>query len=189
MERLETQRLILRPFADGDAADVYEYARDPRVGPAAGWPPHGDEAESLEIIRTVFAQPHVFAMELKENGKVVGSVGYVDRHQTLLPGPDDEIGYALSPACWGRGLMPEAVRALLRYGFEELGLNAQWCGHYDFNDKSRRVVEKCGFRYRFTGKSWVELMGEERTELHYALTKAEWLALQNRSVDGGGNAE
>ncbi len=177
MERLETARLILRPWRASDAEDLYGYAQDPRVGPAAGWPPHQDQAESLEIIQTIFAKPGVFAMELKEGGKVVGSVGYVDRHQTLLPGPDDEIGYALSPAYWGRGLMPEAVREILRHGFEDLGLNAQWCGHYDFNDKSRRVVEKCSFRYRFTERAWVELMGEERTELHYALTKEEWQGL------------
>ena len=177
MERLETPRLILRPFEDRDAADVFEYGRDPRVGPAAGWQPHRDQAESLAIIRTVFAQPGVFALELKENGKVIGSAGYVGGHQTLLPGPDNEIGYAMRPACWGRGLMPEAVREILRYGFEDLGLNAQWCGHYDFNDRSRRVVEKCGFRYRFTEQTWVELMGEERTELHYALTREEWQAL------------
>lgn len=63
MERLETPRLILRPFEDRDAADVFEYGRDPRVGPAAGWQPHRDQAESLAIIRTVFAQPGVFALE------------------------------------------------------------------------------------------------------------------------------
>ena len=73
--------------------------------------------------------------------------------------------------------MPEAVKELLRYGFEELGFQTIWCGHYDFNDKSRRVVEKCGFLYRFTEKAWVELMDEERTELHYALTREEWQSL------------
>lgn len=177
MERLETARLILRPFEERDAADLYEYARDARVGPAAGWPPHKDLEESRGIIRTVFAHPHVFALELKESGKVVGSCGYVDRHREELPGPDDEIGYALHPGYWGRGLMPEAVREVLRYGFEELGLKTQWCGHYDFNDRSRRVVEKCAFRYRLTDRSWVELMGEERTELHYALTQEEWKGL------------
>ena len=74
MERLETARLILRPFEDGDAADVYAYAGDPRVGPAAGWPPHGDQAESLEIIRTVFAHPGVFAVVLKETGRVIATM-------------------------------------------------------------------------------------------------------------------
>ena len=176
MRQLETRRLILRPFRDSDAADVFDYARDPRVGPAAGWPPHKSPAESLEIIRTVFAAPGTAAVVLKETGRVVGSAGFVGRHRTELPGPDDEIGYALHPGCWGMGLMPEAVEELLRYGFEELGLRTIWCGHYDFNDRSRRVVEKCGFRWRLTDRTWVELMGEERTELHYALTKEEWQA-------------
>ena len=130
--------------------------------------------ESRQIIGTVFSAPNVFAVVDKASGRVIGSAGFVGRHQTMLPGPDEEIGYALSPEFWGLGLIPEAVRELLRYGFEDLGLAAIWCGHYDFNDKSRRVVEKCGFRWRFTNRAWVELMGEERTELHYALTREEW---------------
>lgn len=174
---LETERLILQSFEAKDAADLYEYASDPRVGPDAGWPVHKSLEESREIIATVFAAPNTFALVDKPSGKVIGSAGFVDRHQTLLPGPDDEIGYALSPAYWGRGLVPEAVRELLRYGFEDLGLATVWCGHYDFNAKSRRVVEKCGFIYRFTNEVYVELMGETRVELHYALTKEEWQAL------------
>ena len=176
MERLETARLILRPFTQDDAEDLYAYARDPRVGPRAGWPPHGSLEESRAIIRTVFSDPLAMALEWKETGRVVGSAGFVGRHRAELPGPDNEIGYALSPACWGRGLMPEAVEELLRFGFEDLGLAAIWCGHYDFNSQSRRVVEKCGFRYVCTDRIWVEAMGEERTELHYALTPEEWRA-------------
>ena len=174
---LETQRLFLRPFGEEDAADLYEYAKDPRVGPSAGWPVHKSLEESREIISTVFSLPNTFAVVDKPAGKVIGSAGFVDRHQTLLPGPDDEIGYALNPAYWGRGLIPEAVGELLRYGFEDLGLAAIWCGHYDFNSKSRRVVEKCGFVYRFTGQTWDEVMERELTELHYALTKEEWQSL------------
>lgn len=174
---LETNRLILRPFEEKDAADLYEYASDPRVGPDAGWPAHKSLEESREIIATVFAAPNTFALVDKPSSKVIGSAGFVDRHQSLLPTPDDEIGYALNPAYWGRGLVPEAVRELLRYGFEDLGLATVWCGHYDFNAKSRRVVEKCGFLYHFTDEAYVELMDETRTELHYALTKEEWQAI------------
>ena len=63
---LETPRLVLRPFTPADAEDLYDYARDPRVGPIAGWSPHRSMEESREIIRTVFAAPHVFAVELRE---------------------------------------------------------------------------------------------------------------------------
>ncbi|MCI2105728.1 MAG: GNAT family N-acetyltransferase [Intestinimonas sp.] len=174
MQRLETERLILRPFKDEDAADVYEYARDPRVGPPAGWPPHRDQDESLQIIRTVFAAPGVAAVVLKENGKVIGSAGFTDRHKVEQPAPNDELGYAMNPAFWGRGLMPEAARELLRYGFETLGLAAVCCSYYDDNNKSRRVIEKCGFTYTESIRSQVELLNEVRTEHCYLLTKKEW---------------
>jgi len=114
---LETERLILRPFTERDAEDLYEYAQDSRVGPAAGWPPHKSVAESREIITTVFSAEDTFAVVDKPTGKVIGSAGFVHRHRAELPGPDDEIGYALNPDYWGRGLIPEAVRELLWYGF------------------------------------------------------------------------
>ena len=171
MERLETKRLVLRPFGEGDAASLYEYARDPDVGPAAGWPPHGSEAESLEIIRTVFSAPHVFALALKETGRVIGSAGFVDGHRTELPGPDDEIGYWVGKPYWGRGLAPEAVRELLRYGFQDLRLRTVWCNHYEGNAKSQRVIEKCGFYYRFSEETEVVLLGERRLTHFYAVTR------------------
>ena len=81
MKQLETQRLVLRPFQGEDAADLYEYAKDPRVGLPAGWPPHKSQAESLEIIRTVFAAPDTFAVVDKESGKVIGSAGYTGKRR------------------------------------------------------------------------------------------------------------
>lgn len=171
---LETARLSLRPFHDSDAADLYEYAKDPQVGPIAGWPVHRSLEESREIIRTVFAAPDVYAVVEKQSGKVIGSAGFVGGHYPELPEPSDEIGYALSPAYWGRGLIPEAVEELLRYGFEQLGLAAIWCNHYDGNRKSRRVIEKCGFVYRFSRETEVALMNQRRLTHFYALTKEEW---------------
>ena len=173
---LETARLRLRPFRDSDAADVYDYARDPRVGPIAGWPPHQSVEESREIIRTVFSAPGVFAMELKETGRVIGSVGFVGNHPAgdLPDCPDNEVGYALSPAFWGRGLMPEAVEAVLRYGFTALELQRIWCGHYAGNWRSKRTMEKCGFRYQFARTEFVRLMGETRQSYFYLLTKEGW---------------
>lgn len=173
---LLTPRLHLRPFREEDAADVYAYARDPKVGPIAGWPPHQSEAESAEIIRTVFSASGVFAMELKESGQVIGSVGFIGNHPAgMLSGcPDDEVGYALSPACWGLGLMPEAAEAVLEYGFTELALRRIWCGHYAGNWRSKRVMEKCGFRYQFSRTEFVKLMGETRQSYFYVLTKESW---------------
>ena len=175
---LETPRLTLRPFLDRDAEDVYAYAKDLRVGPAAGWPPHTSVENSLEIIRTVFSAPNVFALVDKQSAAVIGSAGFVGRHRTELPGPDEELGYALSPQFWGRGLMSEAARELIRFGFEDLGLHTIWCNHYDGNERSRRVIEACGFCHQFSQEEAVELMGERRMTHYYALSREEWAARQ-----------
>lgn len=149
MRQLETERLILRPFEERDAEQLFSYARDPRVGPAAGWKPHRDVEESRETIRTVLSESGTFAVVHRQDGRVIGSAGFTGRHRKEAGGPDDEIGYSLDPAYWGRGLIPEAVEELLRYGFEDLGLHTIWCDHYDGNQKSKRVIRKCGFSFRF----------------------------------------
>ena len=88
--------------------------------------------------------------------------------------PNDEVGYALSSAHWGRGRVPEAVEAVLGYSFTELGLQRIWCGHYAGNWRSKRAMEKCGFRYRVSKTEFVQLVGETRQSYFYLLTKESW---------------
>ena len=73
---LETNRLILRPWREDDAENLYIYASDPEVGPPAGWPPHTSVENSLEIIRTVLSAPETYAVCLKESDKTIGSIGF-----------------------------------------------------------------------------------------------------------------
>lgn len=176
MDRIETGRLILRPFTAGDAEDLYAYARDPRVGPSAGWPPHRSVEESRLIIQNVFSQPGEFAVQMKENGRVIGSAAQKDEHPAgEHPGcPDAEIGYCLNPAYWGRGYVPEAVEVLLRDGFDRRGLRRIWCCHYDGNWRSDRVIHKCGFRYQFSRTVFVKLLGETRKDCVFMQTREEW---------------
>ena len=171
---IKTNRLLLRPFTEGDAADLYEYARDPRVGPPAGWPPHKSAEESLEIIRTVFAAPHTFAVVDRTSGKVIGSAGFTGKSRPEFPAPNGELGYALSPEYWGRGLMPEAAAELLRYAFEELKLACVWCSHYTDNLQSQRVIEKCGFAFQFEAPILDAPTGTEKPARFYALTRTGW---------------
>lgn len=174
MPVLETQRTILRPFTQEDAADVYAYCSDPRVGPIAGWKPHESVEESREIIRTVFSAPDVFAVVDRETGRVIGSAGFVTPHRgEVHEGRSLEIGYALSPAYWGRGLMPEVVAELLRYGFRELNLDEIWVTHYEENHQSRRVIEKSGFLYAFTENLSDEFF-PERSTCFYFMTRELW---------------
>ena len=141
---LETSRLILRPWRPEDAPALYQLAKDPRVGPAAGWPPHTSVENSRELIEGVLSAPYTFAVVLRETGGPVGSIGLLFGEGSNLPLKEGEaeIGYWLGVPYWGQGLIPEAVRELLRHGFEELGLERVWCGSFEGNDKSRRVQEK-----------------------------------------------
>ena len=152
--RLETERLILRPFKDTDAQSLYEYAKDERVGPSAGWLPHTGVENSREIIRTILSAPETYAVCLKEDDRAIGSIGLMIGKQSnlKLPETDGEIGYWIGMPFWGRGLIPEAVREMIRHAFLDLNLKTLWCGYFDGNERSRRVQEKCGFVYDHTNE-------------------------------------
>ncbi|MDE6495444.1 MAG: GNAT family N-acetyltransferase [Duncaniella sp.] len=174
---LETERLRMRCWSVNDASDLYNYAKDDRVGPIAGWPPHRSVSESREIIETVFAQEGVFALTLKNDDTAIGCIGLIIGSKSNFPLSDaeGEISYWLGVPFWGLGLVPEAMREIIRYGFEDLGLNALWCGYFDGNEKSKRVQEKCGFRYHHTNpRQYFPLINEEKVEHVTCLTREEW---------------
>ena len=178
---LKTKRLILRPWQEADAESLYEYAKDPDVGPAAGWPVHTSVENSRSIIRQVLSAPETYAVCL--NGKAIGSVGLKKKGSTDMTDREDEceLGYWIGKPFWGQGLIPEAARARLRRAFQELGLRAVWCGYYDGNEKSRRVQEKLGFVYQHTTENLdVTLLNEKRTGHTSLLTKERWLEMENR---------
>ena len=177
----ETKRLILRPWREDDAQELFNHAKDPDVGPAAGWPPHTSVENSREIIRDVLSANETYAVCLKENGKPIGSVGLKMGTATDMTDRDDEceLGYWIGKQFWGQGLIPEASRELLRHAFEELQMQTVWCGYYDGNTKSRRVQEKLGFLYHHTTEGLeVSLLGEIRTGHVMIMTKEMWEKLK-----------
>ena len=170
----ETKRLLLRPWREEDAEDLYTYASDPDVGHPAGWAAHTSVENSREIIRTVLSAPETYAVCLKEGGKAVGSIGL---HRNDLAERDDEyeLGYWIGKPFWGQGLIPEAAREILRPAFADLGMARIWCGYYDGNVKSRRVQEKLGFAYHHTTEGIeVPLVGEIRTGHAMLMTREMW---------------
>jgi RimJ/RimL family protein N-acetyltransferase len=175
---LNTQRLLLRPWQDADAADLYEYAKDTRVGPIAGWPPHTSVQNSAEIIRTVFNHPEVYAVELKENRRAVGCVGIlIGSHSNFeISEREGEIAYWIGVPYWGKGLIPEAVREVMRHAFETLHLEALWCGYFADNTQSCSVQSKCGFRAHHTEENrYHALFDDYRTEHISRITYQQWL--------------
>ena len=178
---LQTKRLLLRPWCEEDAEDLYRYASDPSIGPPAGWLPHTSVENSREIIRTVLSAPETYAVCLKENGKPIGSIGF-HRNDLAEAEEEYELGYWIGKPFWGQGLIPEASREMLRSAFLELGMCRIWCGYYDGNEKSRRVQEKLGFSYHHTTEG-IELphMGEIRTGHVMLLTREAWNAARERT--------
>ncbi|MDO4175083.1 MAG: GNAT family N-acetyltransferase [Eubacteriales bacterium] len=176
--QLETKRLLLRPWLLSDAESLYMYAKDPAVGPIAGWPPHTNVENSREIIRDVLSATETYAVCRKEDNRAIGSIGLMIGTASNLHLPDTqaELGYWIGVPFWGQGLIPEAAMALIRRGFVDLYLEKIWCGYFDGNIKSKRVQEKCGFRYHHTNKDvhW-KLTDDIRTEHITCLTKADWL--------------
>lgn len=148
---IETKRLILRPFRPTDLDDFYRYASVEGVGEMAGWKHHESMDETRKILNFFIDNDNVFAICLKENDRVIGSLGVekygLEEKLTEFDGYyGRELGYVLSKDFWGRGLVPEAVTAVIEYLFHELSYDFLLCGYYNFNERSRRVQEKCGFK-------------------------------------------
>ena len=151
---LTTDRLTLRPWRESDLSDFYEYASVDGVGQMAGWNPHRNAEESRMILNSFIKHKKTFALE--HNGKVIGSLGIEQYSEENYPELDHlqgrELGYVLSRDYWGQGLMPEAVKTVIDWLFNEEKLDFIIVGHFDWNGQSRRVAQKCGFRYIKTTK-------------------------------------
>ena len=172
---LVTKRLILRPWKQSDLEDLYEYASVDGVGQMAGWPPHKSPEESQRILDMFIAGRRTFAIE--HCGKVIGSLGIEKYDEEQIRGFEDmkcrEIGYVLSKDYWGQGLMPEAVGEVVRWLFEDIGLDVIFCGHFTRNRQSARVQEKCGFRHCADTRYETQTGDVEQTEVNL-LTRSEW---------------
>ena len=179
---LRTERLILRPWKQTDLEDFYFFASVDGGGQMAGWKPHESREESQAILNRFIEGKKTFALEYL--GKVIGSLGIEKYDESRFPEFSGkqcrEIGYVLSKEYWGRGLMPEAVKEAIRYLFEDVGLDAIFCGHFLFNKQSKRVQEKCGFRHYAFG-TFETALGTVEEDVRNILTKEDWLASQAKS--------
>ena len=174
---LKTKRLILRKWTEKDADNLFEYAKEPEVGPAAGWQPHKSKEESLEIIRNVLNGAECYAICEKGTDKAIGSIELRLNGHTDMTERDDEceLGYWLGKPFWNKGYMSEAVREMLRHGFNDLAMNTIWCRYYEGNERSKRVQEKAGFIYHHTCFNVpVTQLNTNRTSIVNIMTKKQW---------------
>jgi len=145
---LSTKRLLLRRITMADAQDIFAYSRDPEVSRHVLWDTHRTIHDSRAYIRYILRQyrqsdPSSWGIELTATGRLIGTIGFMwwNRENNSA-----EIGYSLSRAYWNQGLMTEALREVIRFGFEEMRLNRIEAQYETSNPASGRVMEKAGMR-------------------------------------------
>ena len=148
---LETDRLILRAWEITGLDDFFEYASVEGVGEKAGWEHHKSKDKSLEILKMFIEEKKVFAIVLKENQKVIGSIGIEELSEELDKDLDNllgrELGYVLNKDYWNKGIMKEAVSKVVDYCFNTLKLNFLMASYFNHNIASKKVLEKLNFKF------------------------------------------
>ena len=171
METIKTERLMLRAWTVDDAEAMFDYAKSPLVGPAAGWKPHESIEETTAYLKQTIEDNDTWALVLQAENRVIGSVGL---HQSNIRSVR-EIGYVMHPAYWGNGYMIEAVKAVLAFAFEDLRLDAVRVRHYPNNVRSRNVIQRCGFQYEGTIRKSTQIYdGSVMDSCCYSMTRQEW---------------
>lgn len=175
--QLYTNRLLIRPFLISDLPDVYEYCSQDGVGTNAGWAAHKSPEESGQILGEWISAGNKHAIVLLESDKVVGHIS-VDPDSEENRADTREIGCALNLRYQRKGIMTEALQAVLEYLFESDTAEFVWACCFQSNAASKGMIEKCGFKFVQNGVFFASSLGREFPSYEYRISKSEWQ--QNR---------
>ncbi len=173
---LETERVRLRPFTLDDEAAVFALASDPEVARFVRFEAHRTPAETrafLELVERHYRRGDLFALAIvgREDDRLIGSCGFVSQ---TIERKSAEIGYWLGKSYWGKGCAAEAAGALMRFGFELMGLERIEAKCFLENRAGQRVIEKLGMKFEGTDRS--ERIKGEYPELQlYSVARCDWL--------------
>ena len=178
MKTLIGERVILRDWQESDLAEFYEYAKNPKVGPMAGWPPHKSIEDSAKILKIFIEKKADWCITDKQTGKVIGSFGIYGGTGLFKNNPTGAtIGYVLAEPYWGKGLMLECVKLVLAHAFNDLDYDIVCVEHFPFNTQSKRVIEKVGFKYQGLLRQVYRRYDNQVFDgASYTITKDEFLA-------------
>lgn len=176
MPTLTTARLILRPMRVGDCYDMFEYASRRDVTEFLTWSPHRDVEYTKTYLSYIanhykLGDFYDWALELKSEGKMIGTCGFT---RFAFSHDSAELGYVVNPVYRGNGLAPEALCAVMRFGFDELGLNRLESKFIVGNDASRRVMEKVGMQFEGIMRGGMRIKGHYRDVGTCAALRNEW---------------
>jgi ribosomal-protein-alanine N-acetyltransferase len=187
MNDLATNRLFLRKLSMEDASDMFEYASDPQVSRYTVWEPH----DSLDCTRTFIKsviegyhanEPEPWGIFYKQAGKLIGTAGFFDYN---MKEGTSEIHYAISRAYWGKGLMTEAVREIIRYGFENLQLKTITAKCMVNNLSSEKVMQKAGMAFAQIRPNAIEAKGAKWDAKVYSINRPSPISSPSRGEDEG----
>ncbi len=177
LPELETERLLLRKMRLDDAEAMFAYASDPEVTRYVLWDTHRSIEDSESFLRFAIEGYEKgdfggWGVVLKDSGVFIGTcgldAGYAPEHARA------ELGYVLSREHWGKGLMPEAARAVIAFGFGSMGLNRIQARCIAENTASARVMEKAGMTYEGTLRESEFIKGAYRDMKLYSILRHEY---------------
>ncbi len=176
LPHLETERLILRKMTLDDAKDMFEYASDPEVVKYTLWDNHKSVEDSREFLKMAIRkydnhEVSEWGVVFKENNKFIGTCGYAwwrPVHNRA------EIGYAISRKYWGKGLMTEAVKEVIKFGFDKMQLNRIEGTCFVGNIGSQRVLEKVRMTFEGILREQLLVKGIYRNLRLYSLLRREY---------------
>jgi RimJ/RimL family protein N-acetyltransferase len=179
---LRTSRLLLRGMTMDDVDAIYAFCADKEVARGTMSIPHPyTRADAVDFVERISRQINdgaglCWGIVLKETGELIGDIGLELKHAHF----NAEAGFVIGTAHWGKGYVPEALREMMRYGFEELGLHRIFAHAMDWNDGSKRVMEKVGMRHEGTLKEDFFKWGRFESSTIYGLTKKDWLSFNEK---------
>ena len=183
---IQTDRLILRPWRETDLRDFYAYASEPGVGEMAGWPHHRSINATRSVLQTFIKEKTAFAIVNKLDNIVIGSLGlhnsWANEDNKYRQYRVKEIGFVLSKEHWGKGLVPEAVRAVTEFCFIALNIEVLTCGHFMHNTRSKRVIEKCGFTFAMECDYYAKQLRKHFNTARYVLMRNLENACNNETM-------
>lgn len=174
MNIIETDRLILRRWHVDDYLDMYEFNSDENVNLCAGCNVIKDIDTIKNNLSNLISSNQSYAIVLKSENKVIGTIGLdeicIDERFKHLK--QFYIGYRLNSNYWGNGYATEVAKHFINYLFDSLNADLIWASHYDFNTKSKRVIEKCGLNYSFSKNVKIKVLDNKNsTELFYNISR------------------
>ena len=169
MPVLETERLVFKKIVESDLSDVYEYAKDPKVSEYLLWEPHKsiDYTRSyIDFLQLLYRKKQFYdwGIHLKENMKMIGTCGFTNID---IKTNSATVGYVINSNFWGQGIATEALKKLKEFAKAELKLSGLRAKIIKENQRSAKVLEKCGFKIKEEQSEKMKVKGTDREILTY----------------------